>query len=363
MVAARSAGRVTVTSGWRFVALLVTMTLAAGCGAEGGPSPSPSPERTGAPSTTVPGVAPTTDATAGTESGPAARGYHAIVDVPGDLGVMLISGSARPPANFFGDTWAFAPDRGWSDLAPDPVVAVTDHAAFDEASGRVFAGVGETWLYEPGAGSWDRLALAGPAFEPGSRSAYDSQSDRIVLYSADGSTWALDLDAEAWQRMAPSVTPPARGWGAMAYDAEADRIVLFGGIGAGDVHLADTWAYDVDTDTWSRVETGTTPARRTYAAMTYDPVGQRLLLFGGANGAWEAETVLDDQWSFDLEAAAWTELTPASRPPARGWHAMAFDAESGLIVLFGGGPDRRSYTAETWLYDPVANTWSEWPPG
>jgi N-acetylneuraminic acid mutarotase len=282
--------------------------------------------------------------------------------VPGDLGVLLISGSARPPANFLAETWAFAPSAGWSNLDPDPVIDVSDHAAYAAASGLVYAGVGATWLLDPEASTWQKLDISGPPFEPGSRSAYDSQSNRIVLYSADGSTWALDLEAETWQRLAPALSPPARGWGGIGYDPVADRVVLFGGVGAGDVHLADTWAYDLDTDTWTELETGPAPAGRTYGAMTYDPVGKRMLLFGGATGEWEAETVLDDTWSFDVATAAWVPLEPSGAPSARAWHAMAFDAETGLVILFGGGPDRRHYTAETWLYDPGTNAWSEWRP-
>lgn len=44
---------------------------------------------------------------------------------------------------------------------------------------------------------------------------------------------------------------------------------------------------------------------------------------------------------------------------------MSYDAETGLIVLFSGGhaattPNWTTYT-DTWLFDPVGNTWSEWP--
>jgi hypothetical protein len=37
---------------------------------------------------------------------------------------------------------------------------------------------------------------------------------------------------------------------------------------------------------------------------------------------------------------------------------MAYDPDAEAIVLFGGGPTRTEYTAETWLYDPAASTWT-----
>lgn len=38
---------------------------------------------------------------------------------------------------------------------------------------------------------------------------------------------------------------------------------------------------------------------------------------------------------------------------------MATDAESGTIVLFGGGPYREACTNETWIFDPAADAWSQ----
>lgn len=38
---------------------------------------------------------------------------------------------------------------------------------------------------------------------------------------------------------------------------------------------------------------------------------------------------------------------------------MAYEPDEKVIVLFGGGPLRTEYTAETWIYDPRANTWSQ----
>lgn len=353
----------------RLIALAACIALATnGCG-DSGPATS---GRARSPVGSSAGVAPTPSSTstarsseeqtcepgAGT-SAPMARGYHALVDVPSG-GVLLISGAPNPESSFFADTWAFDPLSGWRDEAACPVVDVTDHAAYDARVNRVYAGVGATWLFEPGSPAWERVAAPGPPFAPGSRSAYDTSSGLVVMVLSDGTTWTLDVGRRAWTRERTRSSAPARGWGAIAYDALSDRTVLFGGI-ADDVHLADTWSFDLDHLSWTKLEPASGPAGRTYAAMTYVPSIDRVLLFGGASGEWEAETVHDDLWAFDLPSVTWKRLDPGgARPSARAWHAMAYDAESDLVVLFGGGPDRRHYTDETWLYDAATNRWREW---
>lgn len=61
--------------------------------------------------------------------------------------------------------------------------------------------------------------------------------------------------------------------------------------------------------------------------------------------------------SFSVSSASaqvtWTQAAPAVSPPARLMHAMAFDSQRGVVVMFGG--------TSTWLTQPnwLADTW-EW---
>ena len=157
--------------------------------------------------------------------------------------------------------------------------------------------------------------------------------------------------------MSPGVSPPGRNFHEMVYDPTGDRVILFGG-GTGPASLGDTWAYDYNSDTWTALATEG-PAPRSYSSMTYDSARQRLILFGGVTGP--SEEPLDDTWAFDLESHIWTELDPDNPPSARGWHAMAYDSDQDVVVMFGGGPRREAYTAETWIYDPTDETWRQAP--
>ena len=299
---------------------------------------------------------------------PVARGYHALVDVPGDLGVVVFGGFSGPPPDGreLTDTWSFAADRGWQDLAPDPAAPVTDRGVLIGESGMVLTDLGGTRVLDPADPGWKLVGTQEPEVNVGGRLVYDSESDKVLLFTATGATWATstvatwayDHDIRTWTRMNPRSSPSARGWPAMAYDSASDRVVLFGG--GNDVDdLGDTWSYDLNTDTWQELQPAVAPDPRSYSAMAYDPASDRMILFGGAAGPCCEEVTFNDTWAYDVDTNTWTELAPSYGPNATGWHAMALEADTGQIVLFGGGPDREHYRADTWLLDPGTDTWSQ----
>ena len=160
-----------------------------------------------------------------------------------------------------------------------------------------------------------------------------------------------------WTEIHPVGDLPSPRYGhAMVYDSTSDKVILFGGRGR-DEFLGDTWMYDPAANTWTELSpAGDTPVARNGHAMVYDPVGQKVVLFGGVN----AKGRLDDTWMYDPAANTWTELEPRGpQPPVRWGHAMAYDSVSGKVILFGGyewesgGP-----RSDTWAYDATANTWT-----
>ena len=334
-------------------------------------SPIASPSAVATPTATVACSPPSS-------SEPSARGYLDMVSVAD--GVLLFGGqTASPPSGgiFLFDTWINRQADRWSLAAACPRPPFGTAIAYDAESDRVIMfgtvvnerppGPGpetaETWAFDPNSAAWTNMSpTEGPANLFAPAMAYDAQSDRVILFgglnsvSGSGRTWAYDFNTNTWAEMDPAASPPQRTFMQLAYDAQSDRVILFGG--GNDVRdFDDTWAYDYDTDTWTEMSPGGGPPDTSYAAMAYDPATDRSILFGGAPHSLGEEPQADT-WGYDFETDSWSLLTPVGSPSPRGWHAMARDPVLGLLVLFGGGPDRDHYQADTWLYDPLANTWS-----
>ena len=72
-------------------------------------------------------------------------------------------------------------------------------------------------------------------------------------------------------------------------------------------------------------------------------VGQRLVAYGGFNGS-----VLADLWT--LTGTTWAQSPNSPSPGPRRNHCMAFDAQRGRLVLFGGSDGTKMYS-DTWEWD------------
>lgn len=351
------------------VATVLTMATALGCGSASGP---PGPSR----ATELPpaSIEVPTSPTAPAARSPGARGYAMLADLPGAPGVIMLGGADAPGPLNLPEVWTFD-DKGWRDITPPSLPSLV---GFPDLTGSAFAfdansnvGVfvdieGHAWGYSPASNTWAQAeAGAGPSAALGSAMAYDAGSDRMILFGGldlnasreNDETWAYDVGTNSWERMDPERSPSPRNFAAMAYDPASDRVILFGGAPAGG-SVGDTWAYNYDRDAWTEMSPLIAPEARTYTSMVYDSLSDRMLIFGGSED-WESAQ-LGDTWVYDFGTNTWDPVE-VEGPSPRGWHAMAFDIEREVAVLFGGGPSRDEYTAETWLFDPKTSRWSAGP--
>jgi len=113
----------------------------------------------------------------------------------------------------------------------------------------------------------------------------------------------------------------------MVYDPVNERVLLFGGAVWEDKYtfFNDFWSYDYATNTWNELECSPRPQGRFNHMMVYDPERHQLFLFGG----FSAGDRIGDTWLYDIEANEWTQLHPLDSPAPRSDAAIAYDEENG----------------------------------
>jgi N-acetylneuraminic acid mutarotase len=213
----------------------------------------------------------------------------------------------------------------------------------------------------------------GPPTEPASprrprRRAWVIALASAVLIAAIGLGLGLGLQRHhsTWTELDPSGTLPAgRNSHSMAYDSSDGLVIMFGGGNASAPLLFnDTWAYDPIANSWTELNpSGTLPPVRGGQAMAYDALTQQLMMFGGFDQPSTGLVVFNDTWVYDPAANTWTNLNPSGTvPSARAAPVLAYDPATHRVIMFGGVDDSdtpRKVFNDTWAYDPAANTWTE----
>lgn len=335
------------------------------------PTATKAPPTVAPPPTVTPATTDTPEPTEIPALNPSPRGYVSMAYDSESDKIILYGGQTEGRGiTPNGETWAYDVDSNtWTEMKPaiSPYEKGAIDLVYDSESDRVILfggnwGEKDTWAYDYNTNTWTEMA-EGPADRLGYRAAYDAESDRCILFGGANfssypvfykDTWAYDFNSDTWTEMEPVKRPYARNYHAMAYDAQADRIILFGGGHIQD-NMGDTWDYDFNLDTWTKIEPngGIRPGSRSYHAMVYDPTSNKTILFGGdLNG--------DETWTYDYSTSTWTKLDPSPNPGVLYKHAMAYSTGAGLVVLFGGQPNEVNFDYEdhTWIYNPKDNTWT-----
>ena len=101
---------------------------------------------------------------------------------------------------------------------------------------------------------------------------------------------------------------------------------------------------------WTNVSPAAGPSVRYSHAMAYDSQRGVSVLFGGRNNF----ANLGDTWEWD--GSSWTQAA-STGAPARNYHAMAYDSQRGVTVVFGGIASNGGDLGDTWEWD--GSSWTE----
>jgi sugar lactone lactonase YvrE len=246
----------------------------------------------------------------------------------------------------------------WVQLSPSASPSFRQYPAmtFDAATGQVllFGGydgssnyLSDTWVWN--GATWTQISPANvPAGREMASMVYDAGTGNVVLFGGYGpggpangfynDTWTWD--GSNWTQLSPSASPSAREGASIAYDSNSGAVLLFGGLDSNNNHQKDTWLWDGTT--WTQASLTTKPNERYEAGIAYDAATGQTVLFGGAN----SDGNLNDTWTWNGTAGAWTQQSPASHPGARVSPALVYDAATSQTVLFGGHG-----LSDTWTWD------------
>jgi hypothetical protein len=223
---------------------------------------------------------------------------------------------------------------------------------------------GDTWLLDSAAKTWTEMKpTAAPAPRNSHSMVFDTANGKGLLFGGWdntnlGDTWAYDAAANRWTPLNPPSSPGPRNSHAMAYDASQKKIVLFGGCAESACPDSETWIYDPAGNAWSRASPSTSPGPRWIHKMAYDADAGKVVLFGGVDRV----SPLGDTWTYDVASNTWTNMSPPSSPRPRTEFSMTYDEANKVVVLFGGAGTGQGYEGDTWTYDARANNWTNRTP-
>src|SRR5262245_43056605 len=167
----------------------------------------------------------------------------------------------------------------------------------------------------------------------------------LLSFAAPPAARAVD---GLWTEVPP---PDYRLNATTAYDRNHHRMILFGGLNiVGERN--DVWVLELgEPNRWQRLQpTGTPPSiRRSHTAL-YDPIQDRMLVFGGGIIVDHTWILNNEVWALELGGTPhWTQLTPTGTPPVPRFSSVAvFDVTRNRMLLHGGALASGTTIGDLW---------------
>ena len=207
-----------------------------------------------------------------------------------------------------------------------------------------------------GTSSWTR---GGPPARYSQGMFYDSVTNSVFVVDGQHAQTNTNID-DYWQTTGVNDSsninwipinvggkhPKARWGHSVQCDSANNRLMVFGGgTGFPAPCVNDHWVMTSANNTGGRptwvatAPTGTLPGIRTRHTSAYDPVTNRLIIFGGYDCV---STYYNDVWVLNNANAltgtpAWTKLSPRGTPPsARQSSSVIYNSTTNTLTIYGG---------------------------
>lgn len=289
---------------------------------------------------------------------PSGRYNHSAVLDPGRLEMIVFAGDANNAYMVHSDLWtlSLSGPMAWNVVAPDvtsPPTSTLDLGIYDPVRDCFYvAGYSSSGMPTNQYGYSGRLHLGGLSFwEPGvggaedySTGIYDPRLDGVVTFGgADvhegdvyNSVSVTPFSGQPRWYVDPGPLPPPSIAMVSVLDPIRYRMIIIGGGTPNGVSVPgnEVWALSLSSPhVWAQLSpSGPALPPRYGHAVAYDPVRDRLLVYGGTTGT----TGLNDVWGLDLaRAPAWTQLSPTGSPPPAGSPRLGiYDPIRDRLVVF-----------------------------
>jgi len=177
----------------------------------------------------------------------------------------------------------------------------------------------------------------------GPGTVFDSQLQEMIIfgggtqdltgYDVFDDMWTYNSTGNIWSKIYPTNKPSAISGQTMLYDSFNNKTILFGCWDPKIGLMNDTWIYDSQTNQWTEVFPNNSPENRQSHAMYYDPVVQKVILFGGYKDTFPH---FSDTWEYNYSSNTWSELNPSINPSGRYGSKIVYDPINQRAILFGG---------------------------
>ena len=189
------------------------------------------------------------------------------------------------------------------------------------------------------------------------RGAWDSSRGVLWKFGEGYDLQYYSWDADSWTGLSTTCGPDlsiAR-YG-MIYDPVGDRLLLFGGkIGA--VYQDSLWEYDIDAGSWTLLSTtGEPPAVRGFMGCVYNSANRTMLVFGGRSGTLFQ---VDPYYELNLSSLVWSEISGANPPVDLGGSLPGcFYMADRNAVFIAGGSYSETCAKQCAVLDLTAQAWT-----
>lgn len=318
--------------------------------------------------------------------------------------LILFSGEDNTALPRPTDVWVLTDATGiggtpsWIELFPTggpPLGRVFGPTVYAAGSNRlvVFGGcsancspaLSDVWVLENanglgGAPAWTQLFPSGSFARVAHSAVYDAANNRMIVFAGFLAFFGTDQNdvrvltnadgtggAPAWVTLAPTGSPPPiRNSTAAAYDQANNRMIVFGGSNrpcpsCSLVEYNDVWVLENanglgGTPAWTQLApSGSPPAGRSFPSVDYDPVTNRLIVFGGNQSELSPLGFFNDVWVLTNAngqggTPEWIELSPGgTSPPERTVHSSGYSSSSNTLVIAMGGNGTAPLLNDVWV--------------